>query len=179
MMGVNSSSEDSSNLSVELALFRRHSADDTSSPIDAAWDAVLQDRCDCTTSKRIREVFDGTKSLSLRSFSLLHEAVLCLRDIPIRGFEDLVRTQDINELDSHERTALWWAASRGCVDAVKALLSLGADLHNADTQSERPLHIAIRNGHKECEEILREWCAGANSMETECAINALRPGRFE
>ena len=50
---------------------------------------------------------------------------------------------------NYGRTALWLACERGHIDCVRALLAAGAsvELGESGMDNNRPLHIAILNGH--------------------------------
>ena len=52
--------------------------------------------------------------------------------------------------------ALFDAADKGNIEAVKQHLAAGADVNAKDEVESTPLHIAAREGHKEIVELLIE-----------------------
>ena len=60
----------------------------------------------------------------------------------------------VNAVDIKRRTALHWAALRGDLNALQALLLAGADRTAADLQGETPLHFAVSSGSLDCVELL-------------------------
>ena len=56
----------------------------------------------------------------------------------------------IQPLDHHEATALHYAASKGNVELVKALLKRGAAIDAQDENNRTPLHDAVMVGAADC-----------------------------
>lgn len=56
--------------------------------------------------------------------------------------------------DAYGRTPLFWAALRGDLSKVTALLAAGADHSKTDLERRLPLHAAIQSGSVRCVEIL-------------------------
>eukprot|EP00163_Fabomonas_tropica_P029901 TRINITY_DN6583_c0_g3_i1.p1 TRINITY_DN6583_c0_g3~~TRINITY_DN6583_c0_g3_i1.p1 ORF type:complete len:130 (-),score=9.10 TRINITY_DN6583_c0_g3_i1:91-480(-) len=57
---------------------------------------------------------------------------------------------NVNFTDANGRTALHFAAEKGQVDVVKALISHGADVDIQESPAldgSYPLHLAVRGGH--------------------------------
>ncbi len=66
---------------------------------------------------------------------------------------------DVNSCDSHNSTALEYAAEFGQLEMVMLLIENGADVSNRNNDGDTPLYCAGDNGHMEIEKILRD--AGA------------------
>ncbi|KAJ4147310.1 hypothetical protein LMH87_001842 [Akanthomyces muscarius] len=58
------------------------------------------------------------------------------------------RGEDVDSLDGHGRTPVWWAASEGHADTVKKLIAADAKLYLTDTvDGFTPLHKAAQKNH--------------------------------
>ena len=66
---------------------------------------------------------------------------------------------DVNSRDSHNSTALEYAAEFGQTEMVKLLIESGADVNTSNNDGETPLYCAGDGGRAEIEKMLRE--AGA------------------
>ena len=66
---------------------------------------------------------------------------------------------DVNTRDSHNSTALEYAAEFGQVEMVKLLLERSAEVNTCNNDGETPLYSAGDNGQIEIEKMLRD--AGA------------------
>ena len=66
---------------------------------------------------------------------------------------------DANSRDSHNSTALEYAAQFGQVEMVRLLLERDAEVNTSNTDGETPLYCAGDNGQIEIEKMLRD--AGA------------------
>jgi len=66
---------------------------------------------------------------------------------------------DVNSRDSHNSTALEYAAEFGQVEMVKLLLEHGAEVNTSNNDGDTPLYCAGDNGQSEIEKMLRD--AGA------------------
>jgi hypothetical protein len=105
--------------------------------------------------KNVRKATKG--DLSYREgkdgLTLLHRAV-------IQGGDTLVVEQllnngaKINMGDNHERTALFHAASRGDMPAIKLLIERKADVCAQDCSKQNVLHVIARGGLVEALELL-------------------------
>lgn len=97
-----------------------------------------------------------TEVLGLESGSLtrIHKAVLGLS---LERLED-VRTRStlplLDEVDSCNRTPLYWAVKTGNTDAVRQLLAYGANPFLPDFSGASPLHIAAGHGNLDCLRLL-------------------------
>ena len=72
---------------------------------------------------------------------VITKIVLKLFNLDLQTFLQ-ASTATIDETDAYHRTALYWASSRGDVDAVKVLLEYGADTSIRETTGMTPLHLA-------------------------------------
>lgn len=115
-------------------------------------------------SNKLIELFplsDG--GLDERQFSRLHKIVLGM--LPNSLKEDLeISTSSINEGDNLGRTPLFWAASRGDIEAVSLLLEYGADPKISGNTG--PLHAAGGGGHSEILKMLLDKGAHPDSLCT-------------
>jgi ankyrin repeat protein len=128
-------------------------------PHDLAWDIVLRDRPDSGMTELICALFNDLPSLAFRDFTLLHKIVLGLVGQDLDSYLHSEFAGDINALDKHDRTAIWWAASRGKPEDVMTLLSHGANPNIPDAKSTFALHEAVRNGHQHCAKMLLAYGA--------------------
>lgn len=94
--------------------------------------------------------------------SPLHYAAIITEDPAIfQLFKDKNLAIDLR--DRFERTPLFWAARKGNLPAVKALVELGADVNAKDMAGWTPLHVAASRGHKEVLQFLLERGAAPNA----------------
>lgn len=68
---------------------------------------------------------------------------------------------DINHQFEFDKTALHYAAGKGCIEIVELLLEKGANVNAEDKNSLSPLSVALRNGHKTVVNALIEHGADA------------------
>lgn len=61
----------------------------------------------------------------------------------------VARGADVDGVDEWGCTALYWAANKGCMLGVAALLEAKASV-DKDVAGSTPLHIASYNGHVDC-----------------------------
>jgi ankyrin repeat protein len=73
---------------------------------------------------------------------------------------------NVDERDEDGATALDWAASNGNVEAIKALLELGADKDAKTANGATALHLAADHGHVEAIKVLAEL--GADKRRRMC-----------
>ncbi len=66
---------------------------------------------------------------------------------------------DVNSRDSHNSTALEYAAEFGQTEMVKLLIESGAEVNTSNNDGDTPLYCAGDNGQTEIEKMLRD--AGA------------------
>jgi ankyrin repeat protein len=57
-------------------------------------------------------------------------------------------------MDLHGLTPLHWASRLACVEKMKLLLSLGAQVHAADHEGRTPLYVAAAGGHVRAVQLL-------------------------
>eukprot|EP00033_Pygsuia_biforma_P004910 GCRY01005383.1.p1 GENE.GCRY01005383.1~~GCRY01005383.1.p1 ORF type:complete len:179 (+),score=43.20 GCRY01005383.1:76-612(+) len=88
-----------------------------------------------------------------QKWSFLHHVVA-------KGDEDTILFHlktvqgSVDEQDSHGRSPLHWAASRGMVAVVARLINLGATVCCVDKNNALPLHYAAKEGHSSVLELL-------------------------
>ncbi|MCA9640551.1 MAG: ankyrin repeat domain-containing protein [Myxococcales bacterium] len=68
-------------------------------------------------------------------------------------------------VDEYGRTALWYKASDGDLDGVRAELDAGADPSAGDDVGYTPLHVATQNGHLQAVELLLQSGADPNALD--------------
>ncbi len=73
--------------------------------------------------------------------------------------ELLERGVYVNSRDSHNSTALEYAAMFGQTDMARLLIEKGAEVNTINDSGETPLYCAVDDGHTEIERVLRD--AGA------------------
>ena len=85
----------------------------------------------------------------------LHQVTVGLLplDLPAE-LKKISHKSHVNAVDIKRRTALHWAALRGDLNALQALLLAGADRAATDLQGETPLHLAVSSGSVDCVELL-------------------------
>ena len=80
--------------------------------------------------------------------------------------------------DAQDGTALHWACSRGYLDIVEALLTLGAKCNTGTKCGLTPLHCACAHGYLQIVRTLLEWGADVTSRsdcgDTPCHVAAYR-----
>ncbi|MCJ1376605.1 hypothetical protein MMC20_007848 [Loxospora ochrophaea] len=77
-------------------------------------------------------------------FNVVHQQVLGLNGLDLKEILSECSTKTLNEGDLvYNRTALFWSARRGDMDAVETLISSGADTNKADYESVTPLSHSV------------------------------------
>jgi ankyrin repeat protein len=99
-------------------------------------------------------------------FTALHKIILGLYD---GNFEEQLAIDDttLDVYDRFQRTPLCWAAIRGKLNCVKALLFHGADLAIADKLGFTPLHWAAKLGQVECVKALIEAGSSVHAVTSD------------
>lgn len=115
---------------------------DRISAFDRAWDGIITCKALHEPSRHMmREVFNDTSQLDAWQLSRLHKVVLGLLNYDLR--EELeISTSEIDSVDSHDRTPLWWAVAIAAPHHVGTLLEYGADPNTADCEGAPPLRKA-------------------------------------
>ena len=95
-------------------------------------------------------------NLEIYQFSRLHLAVLGLscENLSVDNVDNDWIWDHINDLDSFERTPLYWACCLEQPDLVQSLLTHGADPEISDLRGVTPLHTAAGIGSVECINVL-------------------------
>lgn len=98
------------------------------------------------------------------NLSRMHKVVLRLSS---ETYESVARESQglLNEVDSYNRTPLYWAARTGNEEAVRTLLLYGADTEICDHNGDTPLHVAAGYGFLECARLLASSGARLESMD--------------
>ena len=109
--------------------------------MDYARSKILGAKSPNLVNRNFRELFFGTDLVERGQFSTLHKVILDI--LPGDVYKLLEKsTADLDIVDSSGRTALSWAAQRGQVEDVEALLQHGAKPDNNDMTQLTPLHFA-------------------------------------
>jgi len=113
-------------------------------------------------------MFDNEDDLEARMFPALHKIILGLSSINLQQQLEL-STSTIDDKDSNGRTALSWSATRGDAEAVKTLLSYGANPNECSHRGETSLHWAARSITKRSGEIMEALLkSGAKVNQMDC-----------
>lgn len=80
---------------------------------------------------------------------------------------------NINECDNDRRTALHAAAGNGHLKVIKLLCESGANANVTDRWGGSPLDDAKFYGHKECEDLLRQYGAKHGNTNSDMGREAL------
>ncbi|KAJ4371530.1 hypothetical protein N0V83_004749 [Neocucurbitaria cava] len=132
-------------------------------PIDSAWDIVLSRKATRTVTEAFMQIFGEGEYLETRQFTLLHKSILELsRTSLFTLLED--STANVNVPDASGRTPLSWAASRGDIHALEALLNSGAVTRVADMEGSTPLIYAVESGEHQCVSKLIDYGADISAM---------------
>ena len=132
------------------------------SAIDEAWNYIFRRPRSETTL--LQKIFYEQEPLEKRQFSILHRIILDLTLVPRSLKLELQEsTSQVNHRDSQGKTALFWAAQRGNLDALVELLQAGADPNLHDNAGLTPLHGAASAPHEvtACVKVLLD--AGADA----------------
>lgn len=123
-----------------------------------AWNEILAKKRSLEWRDDMRSLFPEPNFDDLYGFSPLHKAVLGMSN---RSLQNILGNGEfsIDKPDCEGRTALSWAASRNDTEAVRMLLSYGADIEIASRRRYRPVNEAAKSGLA-CLELL--IAAGAN-----------------
>ena len=134
-----------------------------SSALDLAWEAILGGTEDPATSELLQNLFPGNDYLESCNFSKLHKIVLEILHCELKT--ELAKSDvDIDAVDSRGRSALSWAARRGDVKTVDALMKAQANLDLCDNLGKSPLLWALQGPNITCAELLLQHGANATIL---------------
>ncbi|XP_049578510.1 ankyrin repeat domain-containing protein 26 isoform X2 [Syngnathus scovelli] len=85
----------------------------------------------------------------------------------VAKLEHLVKSNDVNQVDKHNRTALHLACACGNAEVVRFLVAKKAKLNLCDNQNKSALIKAVQGQHDVCATILLENHADPNLVDTE------------
>ncbi|XP_077373610.1 ankyrin repeat domain-containing protein 26 isoform X8 [Festucalex cinctus] len=85
----------------------------------------------------------------------------------VAKLEHLVKSNDVNQVDKHNRTALHLACACGNAEVVRFLVEKRAKLNLCDNQSRSALMKAVQGQHDTCASILLENHADPNLVDAE------------
>ncbi|XP_019748843.1 POTE ankyrin domain family member B2-like, partial [Hippocampus comes] len=85
----------------------------------------------------------------------------------VAKLEHLVKSNDVNQLDKHNRTALHLACACGHAEVVRFLVEKKAKLNLCDNQNRSPLMKAVQGQYELCANILLENHADPNLVDNE------------
>lgn len=115
---------------------------DRISAFDRAWDGIITCHALHDPSRHVmRELFNDTGQLDTWQLSRVHKVVLGLLQYDLREELD-ISTSEIDSIDSHDRTPLWWAVAIASRDHVQTLLEYGANPNIPDCEGAPPLRKA-------------------------------------
>lgn len=107
--------------------------------------------------------FTTSDLLDEQDFSFLHRIVVGINATNLRALLN-TGVSDVDKGDANGRTALLWAAWRGQVEDVKALLDYGADPGKTDYEGYTALAKACEGGHVYCVRLLISGGAPLDSV---------------
>ena len=119
-----------------------------------------------STAEAFRMLFPDP-DLGHRRFSPIHSAVFGLSSTSLLEVLEQCSRDEVDEGDAVGRTALSWAAQRGDLEAVKFLLSHGANVNQADNNMKTPLIWAAFSGSQACAQFLLENRANVDSADND------------
>ena len=95
-----------------------------------------------------------------------NDEIACVKEL-LRG-----KVKDLP--DTEGRTAMMWAAGKGSVRALDALIAAGGDVAAVDSTGGSALHIAAFTGHSECARVLLQHKANINTLDNTKASPLMR-----
>ena len=109
--------------------------------MDYARSKILGTKSPSAVVRNLRALFFDTELVERGHFTTLHKVILDMLSGDVYKVLEQ-STADLDTVDSSGRTALSWAAQRGQVEDVEALLEHGAKPDNNDMTQLTPLHFA-------------------------------------
>jgi ankyrin repeat protein len=125
----------------------------SSTPASLAWDHILGNALPMQTLEQLREAFSDREFLEEYDFSFIHQVVLGIKPVDLHQALNQYPAL-VDHADTKGNTALLWAARRGEVGHVKALLKAGANFKSMNNVGSDPLFAAVMNGRLECMKVL-------------------------
>jgi ankyrin repeat protein len=112
--------------------------------------------------KAFRSIFNWAEYYEQQQHTDLHKLVFGDKkgDLKQTLLESSIAV--INEVDSCNCTALWWACTRGDTSATQLLLEHGADFNISDVEGDSPLHASIHLNGRACAIALLQYGADVN-----------------
>ena len=121
-----------------------------SNAYDFALNAVLRKAGDSRSLRRLGSLFRNDEAIEKLGLTLLHQTVLGLNELDLEKLLRSVSKASIDESDAQGRSALWWAARRGDLSAMTALIDTNADINKRGGQGDPPLNAAISSRNEAC-----------------------------
>lgn len=125
------------------------SADNNSSVVERAWHF---DRTGTGSEGNLaivhNQIFkrvDIEELAETQQYTIIHKIVLGLSHLDLAQQLE-ISTATIDQPDSRQRTALWWASARGDERAVRLLLAHGASIHLGSKSHHGVVHVAQTPG---------------------------------
>ncbi|KAI9658311.1 MAG: hypothetical protein M1821_002444 [Bathelium mastoideum] len=121
-----------------------HLQDDNGlTPIQAAWELILEGRFSQDTTTGLKDAFPECSSFPTFDFSDLHKAVVGL--LPVRPELMLLRPTwrtQVDFVDAWGRTPLHWAVKKGDVLTTESLIRACSNVNIQDKEGMTALHVA-------------------------------------
>ncbi|KAK4218870.1 ankyrin repeat-containing domain protein [Rhypophila decipiens] len=124
----------------------------TDSAANMAWNLSIECPSPANDDRRrlIEKTFPRPRDLERRNFSQAHKTVLGLSFVDLDKLLQNSTLDEINAVDCHGRTAVFWAAWRGDIDALTRMLQKGADPDLSDGGGRAPIHYSAMTASAAC-----------------------------